>query len=136
MKRILILVLALALVGGIIGYKMWNKPHADMVAAKADLSAEASAIFAEFATDEAASNEKYMNKVVAVSGAVTNVSKNEDGSVSVLLDGGDPMFGIKCNLDKLSQHKRTEFQTGEKVTFKGTCSGLLSDVVFDRCVEQ
>ena len=35
MKKVILAVLALALVGAGVGYYLWNKPHQDMAAAKA-----------------------------------------------------------------------------------------------------
>ena len=43
--------------------------------------------------------------------------------------------GVICQLDELSEHKRTEFETGETVQLKGRCTGMLMDVVLVRCVE-
>jgi hypothetical protein len=135
MKKILLIGLTIAVIGIGIGLMMYNKPHENMANAKVDASIEAPALFSAFSTDEAAANEKYLNKTVAVTGTVSE-TKNENGAVSVMLASDDLMFGVKCELDALSEHKRKEFQSGEKVTFKCICTGYLSDVVLTRCVEQ
>ena len=134
MKRILYLLLALVCAGGAIGYYQWNKPQKDMQAAKADMAIDAAALFNEFNTDETAANAKYLDKTVAVSGKVKETTKTEDGTVKVSLDTGSD-FGVFCELDPLSQHPRTDFATGETVTFKGLCTGLNFDVQLTRCVE-
>ena len=72
---------------------------------------------------------------MAVSGTVKDVSKNEEGIVSVTLDAGQDMFGVICQLDQLTKHAREDFPIGEKVNFKGVCTGMLMDVVLVRCVE-
>ncbi len=136
MKKIFLFLLVLAAIGIGVGLMMYNKPHENMQSAKADLQVQADALFTEFTSDEAAANEKYLNKIVAVTGTVADASKDDKGNISVQLESGDMMFGIKCEMDPLSEHKRTEFQKGEKVTLKGVCSGYLSDVVMVRCVEE
>jgi len=133
MKRILLALLALALIGAGVGYYMWNKPHQDMAAAKTDLAIDATALFAEYNADETSCNAKYLEKVIAVSGKVKEVT-NDEGNVKVSLEtGGD--FGVRCLLSTTSSHARTEFSPGEAVTFKGTCNGLNFDVELSNCVE-
>jgi tRNA_anti-like len=134
MKRILSILLVLGLAGAGIGYYLWNKPHKDMKAAKADMAIEAAQIFNEYNTDENAANAKYLDKTVAVSGTVKEAVKSDDGTVKVTLDTGQE-FGVLCELDPLTQHPRSDFPPGEKATFKGTCSGFNFDVQLNRCVE-
>lgn len=134
MKRILYFLLALACLGGAIGYYLWNKPHENMQTAQADMAIDAATLFNEFNTDEAAANAKYLDKTVAVSGKVKETTKTDDGTVKVSLDTGSE-FGVLCELDPLSQHPRTNFASGETVTFKGICTGFNFDVQLTRCVE-
>lgn len=133
-KTILIGVLVLGAIGAITAYFMYNKPHKDMEAASADITLEATALFAAFQADEQAANAQYLDKVVQVSGKVKHVNQ-EDGKISVTLDSGDEMSGVVCQLDDLSTPSRTDFKEGEQVTFKGMCTGVLLDVVLVRCVE-
>ena len=106
-----------------------------MAGAETDYALSANELFTAFETDEAAANEKYLDKVVGVEGTVKSVSKDEDGTISVTLSTAGDMFGVICQLDNLSTPKRTEFEVGEKVAFKGICTGMLMDVVLVRCVE-
>ncbi|MGH1437362.1 MAG: OB-fold protein [Lewinella sp.] len=135
MKNILKYGLLLALIGGAIGVYLWNKPHENMDKAKADVQIAAGELFTAFAENETQANETYLDKVIAVTGKVREVSKSPEGLVKVTLDSGDEMFGVICQLDELSEHQRTEFQLGESVTLKGKCTGMLMDVVLVRCVE-
>lgn len=134
MKRIFIAVAVIALLGGIIGYQMYNKPHQDIASTESDLTIQASDLLNAFETDEATANQKYNDKLVAVSGTVADVTK-EDGTVKVILDTGNPLSGVICQLDELTEHDRTDFEVGETVTLKGKCTGYLMDVVLVRCVE-
>lgn len=135
MKKYLIFLLLAAIIGGGAAYFMANKPHKNMTEAKADISIDAVSLLGAFEADENAANTKYLDKVVEVKGAVADVSKSDDGTIKVTLDTGNPMSGVICELDNLTQHPRTEFPLGEQVTFKGNCTGILMDVVLVRCVE-
>lgn len=133
MKQILLILAALLCIGAGFGYYMWNKPHQNMATAKTDVAIDAAALFAEYNADENACNTKYLDKVIAVSGKVKEVT-NDEGSIKVSLDtGGD--FGVRCELSSTATHARTTFNPGESVTFKGTCSGLNFDVQLNNCVE-
>lgn len=133
-KRILLLLLGIALIGAAIGIGLWNKPHENIKAAKADASVDAAALFKAYNTDENAANAKYLGKTIAVSGKVASVSKTEGAPAKITLETGDE-FAVICELDALSQHPRTDFNVGETVTFKGKCDGLNLDVQLTRCVE-
>ncbi|MCB0662927.1 MAG: hypothetical protein KDC24_09320 [Saprospiraceae bacterium] len=134
MKKILIIIAVLAIGGGFFAYQMYNKPHKDMTSAESDLAISSTDLLAAFESDETSANDLYNDKVVAVTGNVLSVS-NEEGITKVTLDAGNPLGGVICQLDELSDHERTSFEEGESVTFKGLCTGYLMDVVLVRCVE-
>ena len=135
MKKYFKYLLVLAVLGAAVAYYMYNKPHKNISKAKADLELSALQLFTDFQDDEPKANTKYLDKIVAIEGVVKAVSKDENGMTSVTLEAGSDMFGVICQMDDLSQHKRLDFQEGEKVKFKGICTGVLMDVVLVRCVE-
>jgi hypothetical protein len=127
--------LPLLIIGGGFAYYLYNKPHKNMEQASADLSIAADQLFKAFSEDEAAANTAYLNKVVQVSGKVRSSSLDENGNPSVVLESGDELSGVVCQMDELSKDQRKEFSAGEDVTFKCMCTGMLMDVVLVRCVE-
>ena len=135
MKKAMLIIGILAVAGAGIGYKIYNKPHKDIKSAKADISLNAAELFSAYEQDENAANTKFLDKTVQITGTVQEVKKDDDGNMGITLDGGGMMFGVTCKLDPLSEHKRTKFEVGETVTFKGICTGMLMDVVIERCVE-
>lgn len=134
MKKYAIAFLILGALGAIIGFKTYHKPHQDMHSAKATQTLSATDLFAAYQANEGAANTKYLDQVIAVTGTVRESSK-EEGVVNVMLESEDMMFGVRCQLDQLSPHKRQEFSVGEKISLKGKCTGSLMDVVMVRCVE-
>ncbi|MEP7269222.1 MAG: hypothetical protein ABI844_16495 [Saprospiraceae bacterium] len=135
MKRKIIAVVGiLGILSLLIGYKMYNKPHADIAEAKSIATFSAADLQKTFSDKEEEANTKYLDKVITVSGKIMS-QKTEGDKVILQLETGDPMSTVICNLDPFSTHRRKEFKEGEMVQFKGTCSGYLSDVILDRCVE-
>lgn len=134
-KRILKWSLVVALViittGGIIGYKMYNKPHRNVEAAKG-MEVSATQLITDYETNEAAANEKYLDKVIAVTGQVTEVAKNQKSETVITLKGTD-MGGIICTLEG---NAGTAISAGTTVIIKGICTGYLTDVVLVRAVVQ
>lgn len=135
-KKILIALLVLGLIGAAVGYYLWNKPHMDVQTAKTDVSIAAEQLYKAYVADENAANALYLEKTIAVKGVIREVDKAADGSVKVIFETGDADgFGVSCEMDPLTKHKRTDFQKGETITLKGICAGFNLDVQLSRCVE-
>lgn len=135
MRRFLSLFIVLALLfGGV--FLLLRNPSGETTMRNQlpDVTVEAVELYRQFVTDEAAANEQYLNKIVVVSGTVTSVAKDSRGNISVILQTDDPARGVKCRLDARTKHPRIEFQKGEKVTFKGVCTGYAGDVELVQCV--
>lgn len=135
MKKIISLLAIAIIVGSVIGYKIYNKPHQDIRSAKSMFQLPATELFSSYEADETSANEKFLGKIVEVTGKVQEVSKDENGVVNVTLDAGGMLGGVICKLDELTDHKRTDLNKNEQVTLKGECTGMLMDVVLVRCVE-
>jgi len=108
-------------------YKLYNKPHRD-VAAEAFVAVAAPLLFAEFEKDEAAANRNYLDKVVQVSGTISEILTNQSGEVVFVLETDNPMFGVTCTM----QGEEKDIAPGTQVTVRGICTGYLSDVVINR----
>jgi hypothetical protein len=121
------------LMGGFIGYKMWNKPHMDVAEADSFISLTANDLLNSFKENESEANTRFLNKVITVSGIIASVNKQQD-EIILHLETEDPMALVICNLDPFSSHEKVEFAEGESINLKGICSGMLTDVVLDRCV--
>lgn len=134
MKKLIGIGLLLALLGVGVGYFMYNKPHQNMEKAEADMTLESTALFSAFEVNEAEANEKYLDKVIKISGTVKEVNTDEEGNISLTLESGNELFGVICQMDNLTKQEKTDFKIGEQVTLKGICTGMLMDVVLVRCV--
>lgn len=134
MKKALLVFLLIVTVLGIIGYRMWNKPHSDMTSATPDAKLTATELYKVYQTNETMADKQYLGKVILVTGNILEVNQGTDGSTNLLLDTGDPMSTILCQLDKFTKQTNITYSAGQQVTVKGICSGFTGDVVIDRCI--
>lgn len=124
MKKIVLVLLILVVIAGGVGYMMWNKPHKKVEDAKG-IAITSIQLTKEFAADENAANQKYLNKAIDVTGVVSDYSKNQDGGVVITLQGVDDMSGVQCTM----RDKGATTEKGKTVTVKGFCSGYLMSMV-------
>lgn len=132
-KLLLLLVLLGGIIGGSVGLYLWFKPVPGIESLETDLTIPASDLFLAFEANENAANEKYLNKVVEVTGLVREVKVNEAGFPVVVLETDDMMFGIICEFESKESLPK-DVQVGALITIKGVCNGKLLDVVLNRCL--
>lgn len=136
MKKFFVFILIVLLAGLGVGYYMWNKPHSDIESQSATSKLSATELFNAYGTNETSADDKYLGKVLLITGKIMSMDKANDGTTNILLDTGDPMSTIMCQLDKYTKHDIGGLSAGSQVTLKGICSGFNGDVVIDRCVIQ
>jgi len=132
MKRntLLYSLLGLVLCAAVIALAMWYKPHRK-VEYEQGIAVTAETLFREYAGDEKAADERYLNKTIAVTGTVAELDTNQDGQIVVVLSTGDPAGGIACTLrDKTGVRMREQ----DVIRLKGICSGRLADVILTDCI--
>ena len=131
LKWALLSLLVIIASGGIIGYKMYNKPHRNVVESKG-LTVTALKLATDYEGNEAQANSQYLDKVLEVTGEINEVSKNQKGETVITLKGSD-MAGVIGTLEAVSV---VETKPGTSVTLKGICTGYLTDVVLVRSIVQ
>jgi hypothetical protein len=109
------------------GVYIWNEPPRD-VANEKGIEITATAIFDSFAQSETRANELYLNKAIQVTGEITDIKKNQAGQVVVYLKSDDPIFGVNCTF----KDDPAPLQKNSTITFKGVCTGYLSDVIINQ----
>ncbi len=123
-RKILILISIVFLAAMIAGYRMYNKQHRSVEMEKA-IELTATDLFEAYATNEEETNKNYLDRVLSVTGVISETSYNQDGQPVVILRTNDPLFGIHCTLSE----ENKKVNVGNTVTIKGICTGYLSDVV-------
>ena len=118
MRKILIIAFILLAIGVGTGIYLWNKPHEKVESAKS-VSITAAGLAKEYSANEKEADAKYLNKAIDVTGIISEVDKNQDGGLMVVLETGDPSAGIQCTL----RDKGANPSKGQSIEIKGFCSG-------------
>ena len=105
----------------------YYKPTRD-VKEEEGIKITAEAIFDSFTVNENRANQAYLNKAIEVSGIVTDIKKNQEGKAVVYLKTSDPLFGVNCTF----KENPDSVIPGSSITFKGICTGYISDVVINQ----
>ena len=134
MKKILIIVAALGLIGGAIGFYLYNKPVESMSGIKAEIRIPATELYTAFETDEANATTQYIGKVLEVQGTLMAVEQSDQGGTSLILEAGGMMGGVVCRLDSAATFNSLTVLPGQSVKLRGECTGKIMDVELARCV--
>lgn len=128
-KKILLAVLALAIIGGGIGFYLFNKKVSGLENKKADYELTASQLYKSFDTMEDEATKKYIDKILLVEGAVVKSETGENFSTIILEAESALAGGINCSFD----YSVPNVKKGQTVKIKGRCQGFLMDVVLNNC---
>ena len=127
-KKKIIFTILTAIILAVAGYAyyVWNKPARD-VAKEQGIQITAVAIFDSFNNNESSADSQFLNKAIEVTGTVSDVKKNQAGKTVVYLKSNDPIYGVNCTFKQDPGPIAKE----STITFKGICTGYLSDVVIN-----
>lgn len=110
------------IIGVCTGLYVWkyviNKPHEKVEDAKG-ITITAMALAKEYSTNEKRSDSIYLNKAIEVSGVISEIDKNQDGGLMVVLKTDDPSAGVQCAL----RDTGATVTKDQNITIKGFCSG-------------
>jgi len=127
-EKIIIIILFLGILVAFVGYQIYNKPHIDVAETSADISISANEILFEFSKDEATANAKYLGKIVAVRGVLSETKIEKEKGI-ITLKSNDDFGSILCHLSAEATKKMDALKVGETYTVKGICTGYLMDVI-------
>ncbi len=133
-KTLIFIALVVVLAGAGFAYLQYNKPHRNTVTEQPAQTMEAASLFAAYEQDEAAADEKYLDKLLQVKGTIASISTAEEGVSSITLQTEDPIFGVSCQLLPEEGAKSADLKAGDEIQVKGICTGKLMDVVLVRGV--
>lgn len=126
MKKLLLILLGLGVIGVAVGYYMYNKPVESLENKKPAMEVTAAKIVEDYQANETTANDLYLGKVIQVNGKVGAVT-TEEGKKKITIDSGNPMSAIICEMEDDSE--AANVQAGQDIAVKGKCSGYLSDVI-------
>jgi len=136
-KTLTIILIVIVVIAAIIAgayYYIMNMPAKNVSSQKPDFTLEAPALAREYENAPEASNVKYIDRVIEVTGEVAEVSIDQNKSAVIILRDKDSSVGILCTMNESEGNKARQLIEGDYVTIKGTCTGMLFEVVLNKCV--
>lgn len=104
-------------------------PKADLLNEKPDFYITSNELISDYLDNEPKADEKYLNKLVQISGEVKQINLTDQSSSILLVANG--MSNVIC---QLNQNQKTNVKVGDELTLKGICTGYLMDVVLVECI--
>lgn len=129
MKKIIFGLLAILLIGGLIGFYQFNKKVKGLEDVEADFTLTSDELFDAFEQDEPAAQANYVGKVVEVSGEVARINLTDSLQSIVLTAQNSMIGGVNCTFSQNIEN----IAVGDKVSVKCQCQGYLMDVVLNNC---
>jgi hypothetical protein len=126
-KIVIVAILVVAAGAAIYGWSEFNRKNEDLSGVKAAYTVEAMQLINEFNQNDSAANARYLGRVVAVSGLVKQVEKDEEGKYTVVLGDTADMSSVRCALDSTHAADATGLHRGESIQVKGSFTGFKKD---------
>ena len=131
-KKIVTGLIILALAAAGYGWHLYQKAPPDIREQKGDLEITAVDLLKAFQQDEMAGNAKCVDKVLIVAGTVTGIQTDSSGQATVSLQTNDLLAAVTCSFYQDDAGVK-KIKAGSAVRIKGVCTGMLSDVVLNKC---
>ena len=134
-KHLFIIITAIIIVYGLyVVYSMYNKPHQDITETPADYSLTVDAFSGEFTADEIEATSKYNDKVIELTGKVSQVNLTGNTLAYIVLTGKGA--NVNCEISQENVQGTDETNVGKLLTIKGLFVGyddLLGEIQLKKC---
>jgi hypothetical protein len=132
-KKIIVTVVILVLLAVSYGWFLYTKKTVDTRKQTADIELRSVDLLSAFKMDESAASRKYIDKVLIVSGKVMTVQVTTNGQATLILNAEDPFSSVTCSFYSDGAASVKTIMPGTMVRVKGMCTGILSDVILNKC---
>lgn len=128
-KKILITAFVILIALAVAVWYVFSEKHDDTAKVKADYTIPAMSLIKEFETDITSANRKYAEKIIEVTGTVTDI---ETADTTINIKMVDTVTGSYLIFAFQQQHLRESktLKKGDKATIRGSCSdGIFSEIL-------
>lgn len=138
-KKILIGVVGIGIIGGAYGYYQFNKKAKNFADSKADFTLTSKQLFDEFAKDQNACNTKYVtgDKTIELTGTIKELPESPDTAAIAIIDVQSPDGDISCTFMAADSKAVKALKVGDQIKLKGQCTGyqelISKEVLLMRC---
>jgi len=119
-RYVLLIFIIIITIIALIGYQVWNKPHQDIKNAVA-VKTSAIKLYNSLTNDSANTKALFVNKIVAVSGEVKQVSRNQQNQQVILLKTNITDGSVNCTMEENIKN----IKAGDMILIKGICIGYI-----------
>ncbi|MBN1926631.1 MAG: hypothetical protein JW798_12425 [Prolixibacteraceae bacterium] len=134
LKILVIIVVVLALIVAGAWYYLMHMPEKNLANQTPDYIIAATDLALEYEGAPEVSDKKYIDRVVEVTGIVAEISKDQNDQTVIILQSPESFTGILCTLAEKEEKAARDIAAGDNITLKGICTGMLFEVVLNRCV--
>lgn len=135
-KTLKYLLITLGIIGLLIAlglFSFYNAPKASVKEKAVDFTLSATELFQAYTENQAVADQKFIDQVMQVSGEIFEISEDQQGATVFLLATGENEAGVLCTFELGEKSKITGKKVGDAITLKGVCTGMLMEVVLNRC---
>lgn len=123
-NKLILFVGILAILGIIIAYTMYNKPHTDVGNSDAQFEMTADELFGAFDAEYDIAREKYEDQIILVSGQLHSLDMGNDEAPQLLLLTSFDDGYIRCGFDASNAAKLKGIKDETQLKIKGICKGM------------
>ena len=134
LKLLLGFLLCILVMAGLILLVPFYVPEENLHRQEADLQVAATELYTTYEADEAMGNRRYIDRIIDVTGTIAEITEDENGAAVVILRESDAFSGVLCTLEESERRAARELAVGQSVTIRGFCTGMLMDVVLNKCI--
>jgi tRNA_anti-like len=140
-RIILLMVVVITALGAGYVYKEYNRKRPSATDTSPDFSQAPGELAKSFASDIAAANAKYLNKIIAINAAVDRTEVDDNGMYTIIFKDSSTNTSVRCLMDSAENSKAALIRPAQQVQVKGTCTGynpddmgLGADIILQRTV--
>ncbi len=109
-------------------------PDKNMGKQAPDFLLTASQLANEYNLDPTASDVKFIDRIIEVTGKISDISTDQNEAIVFILRDNEMETGILCTLTQEAKADAAALKPGDKITIRGMCTGMLFEVVLNKCV--
>jgi hypothetical protein len=126
-QYILLALLIIAGIGGIYGYKEYNRTAKDIALVAPAFTTSSNVIVDEFTKNDSIANVKYLGKTIAINGLLKTIDKDENGFFTIVMGDTTSSTSVRCSMDSIHNNEASSLKAGTQINVKGICTGYNKD---------
>lgn len=129
-----LILVALLLAGFLVFFVWFNRsPDQNSIVRQTDIRITSAELIDSFRNNEIAANTAFVEKTIEVEGVVKDITFFNE-RYTVLLQGGDGLSCIMCDMQEDQIEELNLIKRGDKIVLKGICKGYLMDAILLNCI--